>query len=60
MGEILNEYKNRVTEAKVIPSSGGVFEVQVNGTMVFSKKDEGDRFPDPGEILQRMTQIAAR
>ena len=30
-------------------SKGGVFEVSVNDTLIFSKKELG-RFPDPGEI----------
>jgi selenoprotein W-related protein len=34
-----------------VPSSGGVFEVKVNGNLVFSKKDLG-RFPDDGEIVK--------
>jgi len=28
---------------------GGVFEVQVDGKLVFSKKELG-RFPEPGEV----------
>jgi len=34
---------------KLIPSKGGVFEVIVNGEMVFSKKQQG-RHAEPGEI----------
>jgi selenoprotein W-related protein len=37
-------------EAKLIPGGGGVFEVTVDGRLVFSKKAAG-RFPDPSEIL---------
>jgi selenoprotein W-related protein len=37
-------------EAKLIPGSGGVFEVSVDGRSVFSKKEVG-RFPDPSEIV---------
>jgi selenoprotein W-related protein len=55
VGEILNQYKNDVEVARLIPSSGGVFEVRVDGVTVFSKKAEHERFPDPGEALQRIT-----
>jgi selenoprotein W-related protein len=35
----------------MIPSSGGVFEVTVDGKLVFSKKREG-RFPADDEIFR--------
>jgi selT/selW/selH-like putative selenoprotein len=34
----------------LVKGSGGVFEVVVDGTLVFSKH-EGGRFPDPGEVV---------
>lgn len=34
----------------MVPSSGGVFEVTVDGELVFSKKAQ-DRFPDHAEIF---------
>jgi len=34
----------------MIPSSGGVFDVSADGTLVFSKKQAG-RHPAPGEVL---------
>jgi len=37
-------------ETELIAGSGGVFEVAVDGTKVFSKKALG-RFPEDGEIL---------
>jgi selenoprotein W-related protein len=33
----------------MIPGSGGVFDVEVDGALVYSKKQTG-RFPDPGEV----------
>ena len=36
--------------AELIASSGGVFEVSVDGANVYSKKALG-RFPEPGEVL---------
>jgi selenoprotein W-related protein len=38
-------------ESKLRPSRGGVFEVRVDGTLVFSKKAL-DRFPEEGEVLR--------
>ena len=36
-------------EAKLIKSSGGVFEVTLNNSLIFSKKDLG-RFPNENEV----------
>lgn len=36
-------------KSTLIADSGGVFEVMVDGRLVFSKKEVG-RFPEPGEI----------
>jgi selT/selW/selH-like putative selenoprotein len=38
------------TEVKLIPSSGGVFEVKVDGELIFSKKALR-RHADPGEVV---------
>jgi selenoprotein W-related protein len=37
-------------EVQLIPSSGGVFEVQLDGSVVFSKKATR-RHADPGEVV---------
>jgi selenoprotein W-related protein len=37
-------------EPELIASSGGVFEVSVDGHLLFSKRTQG-RFPDDAEIL---------
>ncbi len=37
-------------KGKLIKGSGGVFDVTVDGTLVYSKSETG-RFPDPGEVL---------
>jgi len=36
-------------DAELIRASGGVFDVLVDGKLVYSKKKEG-RFPDEGEV----------
>ena len=42
-------------EATLIPGSGGVFDVTVDGKLIFSKKAAG-RFPHDGEILEKLKQ----
>lgn len=38
-------------DVRLIPSSGGVFEVMVDGTLVFSKKALR-RHAQPGEVVE--------
>lgn len=47
--ELLNHFKGSISEFTLIPSSGGVFEVMVDGKLIFSKK-QLDRFPEYEEI----------
>ena len=49
--DLLEEYGNGISELKLIPSGGGVYEVEKNGKLVFSK-NKLDRFPDLEEIIQ--------
>jgi selenoprotein W-related protein len=44
-------------EVETIPSSGGVFEVVVDGKLVFSKKALG-RHAKPGEVVELIRQCA--
>ena len=37
--------------SELIESSGGVFEIKVNGHLIFSKK-QLSRFPEEGEIVR--------
>jgi selenoprotein W-related protein len=46
---LLREYGSRISAVTLVPSSGGVFEVAIDGTNVFSKM-ETDRFPTIEEI----------
>ncbi|MDQ3138403.1 MAG: Rdx family protein [Gemmatimonadota bacterium] len=42
-------------DVRLVPSSGGVFEVTVDGNLLYSKKALR-RHPEPGEILQLITR----
>jgi len=41
---------------KLIKSSGGVFEVVVDGRKIFSKKEQG-RFPEKEEIFKAIENL---
>jgi len=45
------ELGRELDEVELIPGSGGVFEIAVDGTLIFSKK-QLRRFPEPGEIVR--------
>ena len=45
--------KQRGIQATLIKGLGGVFEVVLDGRLIFSKKAVG-RFPDPQEILKEI------
>jgi len=47
--QIINEFKQDVEAMTLFPSSGGRFEVTVDGDLVFSKLQE-KRFPEYSEI----------
>jgi selenoprotein W-related protein len=48
---LLAEFEHQITDLKLIPSRGGVYEVTVDGDLVFSKKATG-RHAEPEEILK--------
>ncbi len=49
--KLLHDYKNSITELILKPSSGGVFEVMVNGSLVHSKK-QTNAFPDEDAVVK--------
>jgi len=48
--ELLRKYKNEISSLELIPSSGGVLEITMNGNLIFSKKETG-RYPEANEII---------
>jgi len=53
------EVKGKYTDSsiKLIESGGGVFDVECDGRLLFSKqKIEGQRFPEEGEITRLIEQ----
>jgi selenoprotein W-related protein len=43
----------RGVEAELVPGKGGIFDVVVDGKLIYSKHQTG-RFPDPDEILAKL------
>ncbi len=49
--DLLHDYQHVVAELSLITGSKGVFEVVVDGEVLYSKKSTG-RHAKPGEVLQ--------
>jgi selenoprotein W-related protein len=47
---MLNQFKSAVGEVALVPSSGGAFEVSVDGLQVFSKLASG-KFPSESAVI---------
>lgn len=51
--KVLDQYRANVGEVALIPSSGGAFEVLVDGTKLYSKLETG-KFPDERGLVREM------
>lgn len=54
--DILSNYQHIITDLRLVPASGGVFEVEVDGEPIFSKKSLG-RHAHPGEVLEAFSDL---
>jgi selenoprotein W-related protein len=50
VGELLRAFEPEIETLTLIPGEGGRFEVDVNGTLVYSKLKIG-RHAEPGEVV---------
>ena len=48
--KLLQEYKQKIADLKLVPSGGGCFELTVNGELIYSKLKTG-QFPDEGAMV---------
>ena len=49
--ELLTTFEQELGEVALVPGSGGIFEVRVEGTSIWSRK-ERERFPEMKELKQ--------
>lgn len=52
---ILTDHTNKISELKLVPSSGGVLEISINDELIFSKK-ELERYPEKREVEDIIAQ----
>jgi selenoprotein W-related protein len=49
--ELLTTFESEIGRVCLVPGTGGIFEVRLNGEMIFSRKTAG-RFPESKELKQ--------
>lgn len=49
--ELLTTFADELGEVALVPGTGGIFEVRLNGERLWNKKQAG-RYPEPKEIKQ--------
>ncbi|NJO67608.1 MAG: SelT/SelW/SelH family protein [Rhodospirillales bacterium] len=56
--ELLVTFENELGRVSLVPGSGGIFEVRLDGTLLWSRSDEG-RLPEIAELKQRLRDRVA-
>jgi selenoprotein W-related protein len=56
--ELLSTFDTDLGEVALVPGTGGIFEVRVDGELVWSRKEQG-RFPEAKELKQRVRDRVA-
>jgi selenoprotein W-related protein len=56
--ELLTTFQDELGEVALLPGTGGVFEVRLDGEVVWSRAHEG-RFPELKELKQRLRDRVA-
>jgi selenoprotein W-related protein len=56
--ELLSTFDTTLGEVALVPGTGGIFEVRVDGELVWSRKEQG-RFPEAKELKQRVRDRVA-
>lgn len=54
--ELLTTFNTDITSLALVPGSGGIFEVRLNGAIIFSRKEAG-RFPESKELKQLVRDL---
>ena len=49
--ELLTTFETELGEVALVPGTGGIFEVKLNGELIYSRKEAG-RFPESKELKQ--------
>ena len=56
--ELLTTFQDELTEVALRPGTGGVYDIHLNGELVWSRKQQG-RFPDIKELKQKVRDMVS-
>lgn len=56
VAEVLDRFKDAINKACLLPSSGGIFEIRLDGRVLFSKTKQQGRFPEAQEAVHLIEQ----
>ena len=54
--ELLVTFETDIQKVSLVPSTGGIFQVSLDGTLIFDRKTAG-RFPETKEIKQLIRDV---
>ncbi|HSH98213.1 MAG: SelT/SelW/SelH family protein [Methylophilaceae bacterium] len=54
--ELLITFEYDIARVSLVPGTGGIFEVRLNGQVLFSRKEKG-RFPESKELKQLIRDV---
>lgn len=57
--ELLTTFEQELDEVALVPGSGGVFEIRVDGETVWSRAHTGGGSPDPTAIKRSVRDLVA-
>lgn len=56
MADLLEQFEAEIEKITLVPSSGGSFEISVNGDLIYSKM-ETRRHAEPGEVVGLVRKV---
>lgn len=54
--ELLTTFEQELTSVALKPGTGGVFDIHLNGALIYSRKAQG-RFPEAKEVKQLVRDV---
>ena len=56
--ELLSSFSEELAEVALRPGTGGIFEIECNGELIWERKRDGG-FPDAAELKRRVRDLIA-